>query len=75
MKKDAPDIEEMMARSNQMEDRVDDLERTLRENHITRLNSGECAVMPGLIFIDMLHNYEKIGDHTFNLAEAVAGEK
>jgi len=57
------------------EDSIDDLERTLRKNHIARLNTGECAVQPGLIFIDMLHNYEKIGDHTFNLSEAIIGEK
>lgn len=57
------------------EDSIDALERTLRNNHIARLNTGECAVQPGLIFIDMLHNYEKIGDHTFNLSEALLGEK
>jgi len=63
------------ATAEKMEDKVDDLETTLRNNHITRLNTGECAVLPGLIFIDMLHNFEKIGDHTFNLSEAVIGEK
>lgn len=57
------------------EDGIDDLERSLRTNHINRLNTGECAVQQGLIFIDMLHNFEKIGDHTFNLSEAVLGEK
>lgn len=59
----------------EMEDKVDDLESGLRNNHITRLNTGECAVLPGLIFIDMLHNFEKIGDHTFNLSEALVGKK
>lgn len=54
-----------------MEDAIDDLEETLRNNHVTRLNTGECAVLPGLIFIDMLHNFEKIGDHSFNVAKAI----
>ena len=58
-----------------MESVVDDTEEVLRNNHISRLNTGECAVLPGLIFIDMLHNFEKIGDHTFNIAEAVVGKK
>jgi len=58
-----------------LEDTIDNLETTLRNNHIARLNTGECAVLPGLIFIDMLHNFEKIGDHTFNVAEAVIGRK
>ena len=57
------------------EDEIDDLERSLRMNHINRLNTGECAVKPGLVFIDILHNFEKIGDHTFNLSEAVLGQK
>ncbi len=56
------------------EDRIDDLEKTLRNNHIDRLNTGECSVKPGMIFIDILHNFEKIGDHTYNIAEAIVGE-
>jgi len=62
-------------KSHYLEDSIDNLETTLRNNHISRLNTGECAVLPGLIFIDMLHNFEKIGDHTFNIAEAVIGKK
>lgn len=57
------------------EDAIDEMERSLRMNHISRLNTGECAVQPGLIFIDILHNFEKIGDHTFNVSEALLGEK
>ena len=58
-----------------LEDNIDDLEEKLRNNHIKRLNTGECTVNSGLIFIDMLHNFEKIGDHTFNFAKAVVGKK
>jgi phosphate:Na+ symporter len=61
--------------AQRLEDAVDDLEEKLRDNHIKRLNTGECTVNSGLIFIDMLHNFEKIGDHTFNLAKAVVGKK
>jgi len=48
------------------------MEESLRNNHIVRLNTGECTVISGLIFIDMLHNLEKIGDHTFKIAKSVA---
>jgi phosphate:Na+ symporter len=58
-----------------MEEAIDQMEAVLRDNHITRLNTGECAVLPGLIFIDMLHNFEKIGDHTFNVAKSIIGAK
>ena len=62
-------------RAEYMEDAIDLMESNLRNNHITRLNTGECAVLPGLIFIDMLHNFEKIGDHTYNVAKAIIGAK
>jgi phosphate:Na+ symporter len=61
--------------AQRLEDAIDDLEEKLRNNHIKRLNTGECTVNSGLIFIDMLHNFEKIGDHTYGLAKAVVGKK
>ncbi len=66
---------EIFDEAYRLEDEIDDLEEKLRNNHIKRLNTGECTVNSGLIFIDMLHNFEKIGDHTFNFAKAVVGKK
>jgi phosphate:Na+ symporter len=31
------------------------------------------AVDTGLVFIDMLTSFEKIGDHSYNVAEMLAG--
>ncbi len=62
-------------KSIEYEDAIDELEERLRMNHIARLNTGECAVQPGLVYIDMLHSFEKIGDHTFNVSEAIQGKK
>jgi phosphate:Na+ symporter len=50
-----------------LEDAIDRSEELLRNNHIRRLNTGECTVVSGLVFIDMLHHLEKIGDHCFNV--------
>jgi len=72
---DHPEDPTIAVKSMAYEDAIDEMERTLRLNHIARLNTGECAVQPGLIFIDMLHNFEKIGDHIFNVSEAILGEK
>jgi phosphate:Na+ symporter len=58
-----------------LEEAIDQLEGALKDNHISRLNTGECAVLPGLIYIDMLHNFEKIGDHTYNVSKALVGLK
>jgi phosphate:Na+ symporter len=62
----------MISQAQELEDAIDSLEETLRNNHIARLNTGECTVTSGLIFIDMLHNLEKIGDHSYKLAMTVA---
>jgi len=62
-------------KAEQMETRIDDMEEAYRNNHIQRLNTGECAVISGLIYTDMLHNYEKIGDHTYNLAKSLIASK
>lgn len=55
----------------QYENEIDHLEEVYRNHHIERLNTGECSVKPGMIFIDMLHNYEKISDHAYHIALAV----
>ncbi|MCF6179577.1 MAG: Na/Pi cotransporter family protein [Geopsychrobacter sp.] len=54
------------------EEEIAALEKTLRDNHIDRLNTGECAVKPGMIYIDMLHNYQKISDHSYNVADILS---
>lgn len=61
----------LAAKAIEYEDAIDDMEKSMRLQHIARLNTGECAVQPGLLFIDMLHNFEKIGDHIFNVSEAI----
>ena len=66
------DIEQQ---AHDMENGIDDMEAELRKHHISRLNTGECSVVPGLLFIDMLHNFEKIGDHTHSISRAIVGKK
>lgn len=62
-----------IADAQEMENAIDRLEEVARNNHIARLNTGECTVGSGLVYIDMLHNLEKIGDHTYKLAGNVSG--
>lgn len=54
-----------------LEDRIDYMEKTLRAQHIARLNSGGCSPDAGVIFIDILSNLERVGDHAHNLAMVV----
>ncbi|MFH0924369.1 MAG: Na/Pi cotransporter family protein [bacterium] len=58
-----------------MEENIDKLTREFKNNHIERLNKGICTVISGLVFVDVLNSFEKIGDHTYNIGEAVLGIK
>ena len=44
-----------------------------RRNHVQRLTDGTCDAQAGLIYIDMVDNLEKIGDHLTNVAQSVIG--
>ncbi|PIE55322.1 MAG: Na/Pi cotransporter [Dethiosulfovibrio peptidovorans] len=54
-----------------LEEEVDDMEQKLRKSHIRRLNEGSCSPSAGVVFIDILSNFERIGDHAHNLAMIV----
>ncbi|WP_091351187.1 Na/Pi cotransporter family protein [Anaerobranca gottschalkii] len=56
------------------DDIVDELEKKLRNKHIERLNLGLCHPTAGVVFLDIISNFERIGDHAVNLAQVVLGE-
>ncbi|WP_193559347.1 Na/Pi cotransporter family protein [Metabacillus litoralis] len=57
------------------EEQIDKMERTLRKKHILRINEGACTGSAGIVFVDIISNLERIGDHSVNLAEAVLGHR
>ena len=57
----------------QLEERIDELQKTYRETHIRRLNSGQCSAIASILFLDLLSNMERIGDHSKNIADTVTG--
>ena len=44
-----------------------------RRSHVQRMTDGACVAQSGLIFIDLVDNLEKIGDHLTNVAQSVIG--
>jgi len=57
------------------DDIVDQMEIDLRKAHITRLNEGTCNGSAGAVYLDILSNLERIGDHSVNIAGYVLGER
>lgn len=51
------------------EENVDLMEKRFRKHHTLRVNEGICVSETGIMFIEILSNLERIGDHCCNIAE------
>jgi phosphate:Na+ symporter len=59
----------------EQEHKIDRMERQFREKHLIRMNEGSCSGQASVMFVDILSNLERIGDHAVNIANAVLGRK
>ena len=55
------------------EDKLNRMQIDFRRSHVQRMSRGNCSAEAGLIFIDLVDNVEKVGDHLTNIAQAVIG--
>jgi phosphate:Na+ symporter len=55
------------------EENLNRMQMDFRRSHVQRMTDGACSPAAGLIFIDLVDNIEKIGDHLTNIAQAVIG--
>jgi phosphate:Na+ symporter len=54
-----------------LESRVDDLEKLLISNHVERLMNSDCDPLGGVIFSDLVTDFERCSDHAINIAYAL----
>ena len=59
----------------QMEQKIDDMTEDYREHQLERLKSGVCSGDACVIYSEMLTDFERLGDHMLNIAEAAAESK
>jgi len=55
------------------ENKLNRMQIDFRRSHVSRMAEGICSAESGLIFIDLVDNVEKIGDHLTNIAQSVVG--
>jgi phosphate:Na+ symporter len=55
------------------ENNLNRMQIEFRRSHVDRMTEGICSPQSGLIFIDLVDNVEKIGDHLTNIAQAIIG--
>lgn len=63
--------EDALTEISQIESEVDMLKRVLGNNHIMRLNSGNCSVECGTHFYAVISALERVADHLTNVAFSI----
>jgi len=58
-----------------VEDKIDNMEKQLKKDHIIRLNKLECTPAGSSVYLELLTNLERVGDHSNNIAEMVINYK
>ncbi|XOQ43978.1 MAG: Na/Pi-cotransporter II-like protein [Clostridium sp.] len=66
---------ELSFKVNNTEEKIDTRTDQLKENHILRLNTGQCSAESSAVFNDLLINLERIADHATNIAFSMSHTK
>jgi phosphate:Na+ symporter len=53
------------------ENKMDNIEKTLRDKHLERLNKGECNPNTAITYVELIHTLERMTDNCKNIAESV----
>ena len=61
----------LAAKVEPLEQVIDRLISDIKNNHISRLQKGNCTIELGFVLSDLLTNYERISDHCSNIAVAM----
>ena len=58
-----------------LEEQMDKLSADFTKNHIKRLKTEDCDPASGVIFTDMITDFERIGDHAENIAYSIVSNR
>ena len=63
---------ECLTKISSLEQKIDDLTYAFRANQINRMKQSACNSEAGIIYSEMLTDFERIGDHILNIGEELA---
>ncbi|MBQ9965991.1 MAG: Na/Pi cotransporter family protein [Clostridia bacterium] len=66
------DREKWMASVEEIEETIDNITDDYRERHLERMRKGECSEEACILYSELLTDFERVGDHILNIAEAFA---
>jgi len=64
----------LVPKVEEIEAMIDMSEKLLRLSHIKRMRDGRCTADGGVIFLDIIINFERIGDHANNISHMPNGK-
>lgn len=64
------DTKEWLTKINDLEEKIDDMTDLYRENHLERMRQGKCSEEACILYSELLTDFERIGDHILNIAQA-----
>lgn len=63
--------ENVLSQADDVEESVDEAQKTLEDRHIERVKAGTCTASVGSVYLQTLSDYERIGDHMTNVAFSI----
>ena len=63
------DVDRWLERVASFEQKIDDMTGEFRDSQLDRMRRGACSDEGGIIFSELLTDFERIGDHVLNIAE------
>ena len=63
---------DLLPQIEERENQIDECKKALLDSHIKRLNDGECKIESSSVFINLVGNLERVGDHLAKIARSVA---
>lgn len=62
---------DLLSSVDETEDQMDELRTRLVKEHIARLEKGECSISSSSVFINLVSNLERAGDHLHTIAHSI----
>ena len=64
-----------MKSAEDVEQHFDEITEEYRKNQLERLQSGVCSGEACILYSELLTDFERIGDHILNIAQALSPQK
>ena len=64
-----------LTEANNAEININNMRNKLRKSYLQKIEKGEMPIQTGMIYNNLIHSLEKVGDHIFNITEAIVGDK